>query len=257
MPINASGVAAGASTGAAIGGPWGALIGAAAGAFLPQAKLQSTTAANVNVAEAQRIGINANADNFNASANLSKMQNDFSANEGRRMMDMTIPGFSQIQAKMLANVNSDLSGSGLDANTSANIQRLAAERGIKRGTSGGFNDFNLLRDFGFNMVDHQNAQRAAAMNTLSSVYNMSPRVNPMTPMASMVSTQQAIGGAQYNETNRYNNDLQFNNMLNKQSADQASQWQGVAQMGGQLAGDWAAGKISSWGKPSLDGGHEQ
>ena len=197
--------------------PTGNFVGNIAGAMMPSAKLLPTASANVNLQQTARSAIDANTQNFGAQADLSKMQNDFSSTESRRMMEQAIPGFSQIQAKMLANINSDLSGSGLDANTTANIQRLAAERGITRGTSGGFNDFNLVRDFGFNMVDHQNAQRAAAMNTLSSVYNMSPRVNPMTPMASMLSSSQAIQNQQYNETNRYANELQFNNQLNKQS----------------------------------------
>jgi len=137
--------------------------------------------------------INANTQNFGSAARLSKRQNDFASTEAIRMLDRAIPGFSGLQSRLMASINEDLnSQDGLPTSVSDNLSRLAAEKGISRGTSGNFNQFSLVRDFGFNLVDWKNAQRARALNTLSSVYGMAPRVNPMTPMASFVDANTAI-----------------------------------------------------------------
>lgn len=147
----------------------------------------------IDIKKAASDSINANLQNFSSGARLSRMQNDFAQSEAIRLLDRAIPGFSGLQSKLLASINEDLnSQNGLPTEVSDNLSRLAAEKGISRGTSGNFNQFSLVRDFGFNLIDWENAQRARALNTLSAVYGMAPRVNPMTPMATFVDPNTAV-----------------------------------------------------------------
>jgi hypothetical protein len=151
-----------------------------------------------------------------------------------------------LQSKLLSKENEDLNSSGLSAEVSSNLRRLAAERGVTRGTSGDFNEFSLLKDFGFNLVDYENAKRARALNTLSSVYGMAPRINPMTPMASFVTPGAAIGVQQFNETSRYQEQRGQANAEAAADNHNRSLWAGAAQM----AVNWGVSKIAKPGQPS-------
>ena len=93
------------------------------------------------------------------------------------------------------------------------IARYAAEKGVSRGTKGNFNSFNLVKDFGFNLVDYKNASRARALNTLSTVFNMTPRVNPMSPMSMMVDPNTAIGVAGQNNRTLFESQQANNNAV--------------------------------------------
>src|SRR5690606_30748303 len=68
---------------------------------------------------------------------------------------------------------------------------------------GNFNGFSLVKDFGFNLMDWQNATRTRALHTLSTVFGMAPRVNPMSPMSMFVDPNQAIAAQGQNAQNQY------------------------------------------------------
>jgi hypothetical protein len=156
----------------------------------------------IDIGKAAGDSINANLQNFGSASRLSRMQNDFAQTEATRLLDRAIPGFSGLQSRLMASINEDLnSQDSLPTEVSDNLARLAAEKGISRGTSGNFNQFSLVRDFGFSLVDWKNAQRARALNTLSTVYGMAPRVNPMTPMATFVDPNTAIQAQGANNAN--------------------------------------------------------
>jgi len=215
---------------AAIGTGAASIIGGVASGLIGRQRAPASAAPpKISIADAAAQSTNANSQNFKANAALSKRQNDFNANESKRLLDKAIPGFSGLQAKLLQQVNEDVNSDGrLPTDVSNNLSRIAAEKGISRGTSGGFNDFSLVRDFGFNMVDWKNAQRARSLQTLSSVYGMAPRVNPMTPMSSFVNPGQALGAQQYNETNRYDVEQSNNNAKMAAVNAQRSVWGGIA-----------------------------
>lgn len=253
MGFSVSGAASGASAGSAFG-PWGTVIGGVAGAFLGKTKKPTPVdPANVDLAGSQKASIDANTSNFKGAASLSTMQNDYAQNESQRLLEKAIPGFGAIQQKLLSKVNEDLSSSGLSADVTANISRLAAERGISRGTSGGFNDFNLVRDFGFNLVDFENAKRARSLSTLQSVYGMAARVNPMTPMASFVTPGQSLQTSQFNEQSRYQEMVRRADGADASANHNASLIGGAGQIAGQVFGDWAAAKIKGGGKDPTAG----
>lgn len=129
---------------------------------------------------------------FEGGAPLVNQVNTFNQQEAMRLMEIAVPGFSRLSASLTQSAQSDLENQyNLPPEIEANLQRKAAEKGVSRGTSGGFEDFNLLRDFGFNLLDYSNAKRVSALNTLSTLTGLSPRVSPMSPM-SMFFTPQSI-----------------------------------------------------------------
>lgn len=197
----ASGALSGAASGAAAGasfGPWGALIGGVVGgaaALLgpgqkaaPQAEFKP-----VDVQAEQQKALAGNLANFGQASTLSGKANSFNQSESIRLLEKALPGIGAIQQRLLGQVNADLNGgNNLPPELQQQIARQAAEKGVTRGTSGNFQQFSALKDFGFNLIDWQNASRARAMNTLSTVYGMAPRVNIMSPMSSMVDPNTAI-----------------------------------------------------------------
>ena len=149
--------------------------------------------------------ISGNLGNLKSAESLSSQTNSFNQGEASRLLEQAMPGFGALQKRLLAQVDNDLkSGSSLPQDVKDQISRYAAEKGVSRGTSGNFNGFSLVKDFGFNLVDWQNAQRARALNTLSTVFGMTPRVNPMSPMAMMVDPNTAI------QTQAQNNQMAYN-----------------------------------------------
>lgn len=165
---------------------------------------QMAAAPQVNIADAQAEAINANKQNFGSAMALSRQANDAALTEANRALEVAIPGFSALRQTLLSQVDSDLKNQGLDPEVQAQMQRFAAEKGITRGTRGGFNQFSLVKDFGFNLTDWNNAKRARALNTLSTVFNMAPRINPTSPMAMFVDTNTALNVKSANANAAYN-----------------------------------------------------
>ena len=161
--------------------------------------------APVDPAAVQKQAISGNLQNFKGATQLASQTNQFNQSEASRLMEQAMPGFGATQKRMLAQVNQDLdSQNTLPQDVKDQISRYAAEKGVTRGTSGNFNGFNLVKDFGFNLTDWRNAQRARALNTMSSVFGMTPRVNPMSPMSMMVDPNTAIGVQGQNNAMAYN-----------------------------------------------------
>ena len=195
-----SGALSGAQAGATIGGPWGAVIGGvlgAAGGYLGSKGAQAPQVAQytpVDPAAVARQTVNGNLQNFGAASQLAAQTNQFNQQQAQSLLEQAMPGFKATQAKLMSQINEDLANqNNLPKDVQDQISRFAAEKGVTRGTSGNFNGFNLVKDFGFNLVDWKNASRARALNTLSTVYGMTPRVNPMSPMAMMVDPNTAVG----------------------------------------------------------------
>jgi hypothetical protein len=206
-----SGAASGASAGAAFG-PWGAVIGGviggAAGLFSAQDAPTIKDPPKTNYQAAFNETEQSNARNLAGATRMAAGVNTASQNEANRVMEMAIPGFSKIRDKLTAAAMSDLeSENGLPAEMEQELARLAAERGISRGTSGQFNDFSLMKDFGFNMVDYAQAQRVKALNTLSQITGMSPRINPMSPMSSLLTVDKALGIQDQNNQRQWQTDM--------------------------------------------------
>jgi hypothetical protein len=159
----------------------------------------------VDAQAVQKKSIEGNLQNLGQAQNLASQTNSFNQSQATSLMEQAMPGFGAMQKRMIDSMNEDLdSQNSLPKDVQDRISRFAAEKGVTRGTSGNFNGFNLVKDFGFNLTDWKNASRARALNTMSSVFGMTPRVNPMSPMSMMVDTNTALNVA------GQNNQMQFN-----------------------------------------------
>lgn len=158
----------------------------------------------VDIQEESAKAIAANAANLGQATALTGKINSFNQSEATRLLEQSMPGFGKLQAQLMGQIDSDLAHqTTLPPEMQQQLQRFAAEKGITRGTSGNFNAFSLVKDFGFNLVDWQNASRARALNTLSTVFGMAPRVNPLSPMAMMIDPNTAIQVASQNNAQQY------------------------------------------------------
>jgi hypothetical protein len=153
-----------------------------------------------------------NLTNLPEAQKLSTRVNDFNQSEASRLLESAMPGFTGIQSKLMAQINSDLDNqNNLPQDVQDQIARYSAEKGITRGTAGGFNGFSLVKDFGLNLMDWKNASRTRALNTLSTVYGLTPRVSPMSPMAGLVDVNTALNVATSNNNTKYNVEQGNNN----------------------------------------------
>lgn len=206
-----SGAASGAMTGAKFG-PWGAAIGGVlgglSGLFGQQDAPNIPNPPTLNAQSAFTDAAGFNQRNLGTATKVTSDINTAAQNEANRLMELAVPGYSKMQSKLMEAAASDLASENkLPAEMEAEIARMAAERGISRGTSGQFNDFSLIKDFGFNMVDYAQAQRVKALNTLSSIMGMTPRVNPMSPMSMLIDTNTALQVQQTNQDRQWQTDL--------------------------------------------------
>jgi hypothetical protein len=166
---------------------------------------QQATYTPVDPQAVQKKAIEGNLQNLGQAQNLASQTNNFNQSQANSLMEQAMPGFGAMQKRLMSSVNEDLnSQNSLPQDMKDQIARFAAEKGVTRGTSGNFNGFNLVKDFGFNLVDWKNASRARALNTMSSVFGMTPRVNPMSPMAMMVDPNTAMSVQSQNNQMQYN-----------------------------------------------------
>ena len=223
---------------------------------------QQATYTPVDVQAVQKKSIEGNLQNLGQAQNLASQTNSFNQSQANSLMEQAMPGFGAMQKRMIDSMNEDLdSQNSLPKDVQDRISRFAAEKGVTRGTSGNFNGFNLVKDFGFNLTDWKNASRARALNTMSSVFGMTPRVNPMSPMAMMVDTNTALNVAGQNNQMQYNSQQagynsqaaasNYNNMLLAgavsnvaNAASMPLQMQGYQQMG--LFGKPGTGTPDPW-----------
>lgn len=252
MPGIASGAASGAATGAAFG-PWGALAGAAIGGIsaalgkksAPQFANYKPTDLNKAVSDT----VAANQANFKGASTLAADTNTFDLEQQKSMLESAMPGFSAMQKQLMDAANQDMKSSmtgELPAAMQANLARLGAERGVTRGTSGNFNQFSVMRDMGVNMLDWQQASRTRALATLQSVYNVAPKVSPMSPYSMFISPQDSIAVQTRNNENQYSVDqAKYNTIAGVKNFN--------SQLNASMFQESANGAMGLWQKASSGG----
>lgn len=174
------------------------------------------------------------------------------------LMEQALPGFSSLRDRFMADVVTGLdeADSGrLPAGVEANLKRLAAERGVTRGTKGQFNDFDVLRDFGINSMEYAQMRRASALQTLSQITGLTPRINPVGIQSFLVTPQQAASVQQQDNANRFSAQQANNNAQAAAKNANASMWGGlIANAGMMFAGNMMAGGGAPAGQNVLLGG---
>jgi hypothetical protein len=212
----------------------------------------------VDIGKGAKDAIDANLDNLDQNKFLASQTNTFAQDESLRLIEQAMPGFTAAQSRLMQSFNDDLdSQTTLPKDVQSKIEQFAAEKGISRGTSGNFNDFSLVKDFGFNLIDWQNAKRASALQTLSTVFGMAPRVNPMSPMAMFVDPNVAISAQVRDNENQYSIGQAAANATQAASATNAGLLGGafsssIGALGSLFGGGGAAAGGSSGSLPSPD-----
>lgn len=241
----AKGAASGAASGAAAGsafGPWGALVGGVAGLLggLGGKKEPPKFAGTLNINQTLQDYYGTTSRLLPKAQQVASQINTFDQAEQMRIIEEAMPGIGKIRTQLMSQLQEDVTNKGLPTEIEDNLRRKAAEMGVSRGTSGQFEQFNLLRDFGFNMVDWERARRAQALQTMAAVTQISPKVNPMSPHSLILSPTQHMTIESNNLDRRQ---AYYNTVAGVQNDNRAQMSTAISGMisGGGVAADYWRG----------------
>lgn len=188
---------------------WGAIAGAAisvvGGAVASNnSKKKAAPVANgalVDLQDQQAKSISGNLLQQDNIEQLLTRANNYTQGQANSLMNQAIPGYSDFAKALTQRGQEKLANPyDLPPDVTENLNRIAAERGISRGTRGQFNEYSGLRDLGLNMLDYGNQNFQQAIQALTTVTGTAPRVSPMSPMSFYVTPNQnaavAAGNAQ-------------------------------------------------------------
>lgn len=237
-------------------------IGAAGtigGALLSQQKAPQV-APPINIGQVTSQATAANQNNLAANESLSASTNSFNQSQATALLNQALPGYSAASAALMSassQYQQNAETGTLSPAQTAQISQFAAEQGVSRGTSGNFNGFNVVSDFGENLQAYQQSQQNMALSTLSTAYGMAPKINPMSPSSMFVTPGQALGVAQQNQSTQQ---AGFNAAAAASNANAKTDGSAVSSLGGMfssyLSGIPSAGggsAASSVAEPMMDG----
>lgn len=225
----------------------GSIIG---GALSKQKAPKVAPIKEVDIKKTTQDSMDANIAVFDDARSLSEKTNTFNQSEANRLAELAMPGFAKLQASLTSRIQQDLNNEGqLGGDQIAQIERLAAERGITTGTSGGMRDLSLIRDFGFSAMDAKNADRMRALQGIQSLTGMTARVSPTSPMYAFVNPNAALEAGFRNAENQQQVTQAGYNAQAAASNANRSMWGNVAGTvagaAGSIASDWWGGRQSS------------
>ncbi len=191
-----SSVGSGAAAGSAFG-PWGTVIGAGAGLIGSLLNKKKSPAAvtlppwqdipgyqTTDLGAEQRKSVSGNIAQEGDIESLLARGNAFNQGQASSLMEQAVPGWGKLSQKFLQTADSLVTNPyDVPADVQANLTRIAAERGISSGARGQFSQFSLLRDLGVNSLNYGQSRIGQAQGLLQLVGSLSPRVNPLSPMA--------------------------------------------------------------------------
>jgi hypothetical protein len=157
---------------------------------------------NVDLQQEQKDAIAGNMGAQGSIESLLTRANTFQQGQANTLAEQAMPGYGAL-SKSLTSRAQTMADHPYDVpvEVTKNLERLAAERGIRGGTGGQFNDFSLLRDFGVNSLQYGQANIQGAQSITGLLSQIAPKVNPMSPLAFYVSPQQNAAAATNNNTN--------------------------------------------------------
>lgn len=158
--------------------------------------------APVDLQEEQTKAIEGNIANQAKIESLVSSTNAFNQSQATSMMESAIPGFSALQSKLMATTNDLLTNPyDLPKDVQANLERLAAERGVSAGTRGTFNEFSLLRDLGVNSLQYGQSRINQAGGLAGIISSIAPKANVMSPLSFYNTPQQYAANQQLTNAN--------------------------------------------------------
>lgn len=221
---------------------WGYIAGAAisvVGGVLTKPKApKAAELQSVDPQDEQKRSLAGNAAAEGDIESLLSRANSFTQDQANGLMEKAVPGYGNLSKKFTDQANGMLDDPySLPDDVSANISRLAAERGISIGTTGQTNDFSLLRDFGIDSLKYGESRINSAQSILSTVASLAPRVNPMSPMSMYITPAQQMTTAAANNSGQFNASQAQNNANAAASNANASMWGNIiGQVGGMTTG---------------------
>lgn len=190
------------------------------------------------------------AGNLSAQSSIEALLNRadrFSADQTLSLEDKTMPGYANLR-KQLTDTSTSLLDHPYDLpkDVQDNLSRIAAERGISAGTRGQFNDFSLLRDFGINSLQYGASRIGQAQGIAGLLSQVSPKVNPMSPLSFYVTPQQNAGNATNNNAQQQaiaQSGINAQNLATQQG--NADLWANLSKLAGLGAGAYNNKKTAS------------
>jgi len=185
---------------------WAAVAGAAvtvAGGLLNKKKAPpAIQTAPVNLQDEQSKALQGNLANESSIEDLLTKANKYSQTQASDLMEQAVPGYGKLSASILKSGQDKIDHPyDLPEGFIQNLDRLGAERGVSRGTRGQFNQYDVQRDLGVNMLEFGKSNFAQALNALTTVSGTAPRVSPMSPLSMYVTPQQSAQVAAGNNAN--------------------------------------------------------
>lgn len=185
---------------------WGAIaVGAGtaiAGAFSANASKKAAKAGQadpIKLSDVTADAIRTNNQLAPEAEALSRRTNEFNQAESLRMLEMAVPGYGNL-AKQLSGIAGESLANpyALPEEFSANLERLAAERGISTGVRGEAGDFSLLRDFGINSLEFGQQRIGQAQGIMTMLAGLG-KVNPLSPLSFYATGDSALAAASGNQ----------------------------------------------------------
>lgn len=190
----------------------------------------------------QQKAIEGNLATLPQSEKLSAATNTFNQSESNRLMEAALPGWSKLQSSMTSTAQNLMTNPyELDQDTQDYLQKKAAEMGVSSGARGGFEKFNLLKDFGVTSMQYGTQRINQAQSLFSTLASTAPRVNPMSPISMFVSpTQIAATQQQQNISNQQVAQSAANAQASQSNYQNQAIWGGLSSVAGAAVGsvDW-------------------
>ena len=189
--------------------------------------------------EEQRKAVEGNLATLPQSEKLSAATNTFNQSESNRLMEQALPGWSKLQASMTSTAQNLMTNPyELDQDTQDYLQKKAAEMGVSSGARGGFEKFNLLKDFGVTSMQYGTQRINQAQSLFSTLASTAPRVNPMSPISMFVTPQQIASATQQQNISNQQVAQSANNLQTQATMNQNQAiWGSVGSVAGSV--DWS------------------
>ena len=186
----------------------------------------------------QQKAIEGNLATLPQSEKLSAATNTFNQSESNRLMEAALPGWSKLQSSMTSTAQNLMTNPyELDQDTQDYLQKKAAEMGVSSGARGGFEKFNLLKDFGVTSMQYGTQRINQAQSLFSTLASTAPRVNPMSPISMFVTpTQIAQAQQQQNMSNQQVAQSAANASAAQSNYQNQALWGGISSVAGAAAG---------------------
>jgi hypothetical protein len=214
-------------------------VGQVGGALLSKQKApKATPFVPVDVQAEQRKAMQGNLTNADSIEALTARTNRFTQGEANSLMETAMPGYARLSESLMQRATESADNPyAIPKEVADNIQRLAAERGIKTGVRGQAGEFSALRDFGINSLEYGNSRINQAQGIMQTIASMAPRVNPMSPMAFYITPSDQANMQAANNAGAQNTAQANSNARAAASNANAAMWgQVISSTGGTVAG---------------------